>query len=391
MSSSANLKKAPADSNVVNNPNVYSQCSSRKKPRVTSTAELQALIDEIPRQPVRRTVYSIEQQETIYAVYLATGSKRETEGIVQGLSGYDKFSRASLRRWQRHANASASNVESTTTATSLSTSAVTWTPVQRPRGRPVQSKFEDALKLKLVFVSASDANSQARQLQSQQQIKSSSKSSTNAVPFDRKATFAFVLGNCMHNYHTIHVAATELAQSPEWENDCQVQKLMFSDHWIHSFISRFNFRRQVITKKHKSNRPTPDSVQMTMGAIQAEFKLQGYTLSEIFNFDETPGVIGLNPKYMYAPIGGGGARAPDNDDISIASASQLMCACLLMGGCCRSRSSSNAQQQRWIRAEFLLFSRCLQIRVSTRTANGDCHGGIALWKSVAEARMLSLG
>lgn len=51
-----------------------------------------------------------------------------------------------------------------------------------------------------------------------------------------------------------------------------------------------------------------------MAAIQQKLKEEGISLDEIKNMDETPGVMGLNPTYSYAPKNSGGVTKMDNDE-----------------------------------------------------------------------------
>ena len=104
----------------------------------------------------------------------------------------------------------------------------------------------------------------------------------------RKETFGAVVANCMHSYAVIRTAAEELVKTDKWKDDTTVNGLAFSDHWVHSFIRRFNLSRQVITKKHKTNRPSPAEVNAEMRPIQNELKSGAYSLSDIYNMDETP-------------------------------------------------------------------------------------------------------
>jgi len=179
--------------------------------------------------------------------------------------------------------------------------------INMERGRKVNNDFEAEVMEKLVYVAIDESFAEARR----NAVKNGS-----TDPARRKETATVIIANCMHSYDVIRRAALSTQQSSRWMDDTTVNKLKFSDHWIHNFIKRFNFSRQAVTKTDKTNRPSPEEVQKCMVAIQTALKMETLELSEIYNYDETPGVWGLNPKKCYNPIGGGGAHKQGNDERS---------------------------------------------------------------------------
>ena len=173
----------------------------------------------------------------------------------------------------------------------------------RARGRRVNKDFEGKVMAKLVVITVRDADKKAR-----------ADKDVKADPSIKPTVFQSIIASCMLNYSIIKLAAVEEQKNEQWKDDKAVQTLQFSDVWVNSFIRRFNFSRQAITKLNKSSRPSVKEVQERMAAIQKIMRDEGYELCDIFNMDETPGIIGLNPKFGFAPKGSGGVSKPDNDE-----------------------------------------------------------------------------
>ncbi len=157
------------------------------------------------------------------------GSKKYATELIRKLPGYEKFSRPVLQRWRRNSTRATASVGDGGPATGAREAVV------GTRGRPVNHGFEVAVIDKLVVVAVEGAFKSASGLRGEQ----------------RKAQTLTVIANCAHSYQIIRNAALDTQSSAQWKGDERVQKLQFSDHWVHSFIERFNFSNQVITKVSK--------------------------------------------------------------------------------------------------------------------------------------------
>ncbi len=153
------------------------------------------------------------------------GSKNYATKLIKNLPGYGSFSRPVLRRWLKNSKRAAGSGGDGDTDTAREAVVAT-------RGRKVNHGFEEDVIGKLVVVAIDGAFKSASGLRGEQ----------------RKAKTLTVIANCMHSYLIIRNAALDTQSSAKWKGDERVQQLQFSDHWVHSFIERFNFSNQVITK-----------------------------------------------------------------------------------------------------------------------------------------------
>lgn len=159
--------------------------------------------------------------------------------MIRSLPGYSAFTRIVLRRWSKKAAAAAAvaidddEMEMDDTKRALAAKEI----FEKKRGRTVNDEFESEVMTKLVYVALNDSFKAARK-----------NTVPTADPKTRKNEAYVVMANCMHSYQVIRTAADSTRAIKKWQSDASVAKLKFSDHWIHDFIERFNFSRQVATK-----------------------------------------------------------------------------------------------------------------------------------------------
>ncbi len=238
---------------------------------------------------------------------------------MKELHGYDQFSRAVLRRWIKAKGAAATAED----AAPVAGTHATWaTP--KARGRRVDKDFEATVLDQLCFTTVEVVNKGAQKEEEDGK--------------DYKAAHGRLAASCLHSYDVIRKAALTVRDKlPEQHG---ARNLKFSNKWIKGFLRRFRFSRQAITKvRHaftessfpalfltfcpflfttpqaqKINRPSPAQVEQNNKIIQAGLQKRAITLSQLINYDETSGLWGLNTRFTYAPIGGGGAAGPGNEE-----------------------------------------------------------------------------
>jgi hypothetical protein len=151
--------------------------------------------------------------------------------------GLQNFSRTVLRRWlrKRESHGAAQMEDAAPVGGAAAAGGTSWVAV---RGRKVDHEFESNVLEHLVYTTLERVSSDAEVAEEPH------------VPF--KTAYARVAATCMHSYAVIRKAA-------EVERDAlqvghPVRQLTFSDKWVHNFLLRFRFSRQVITKVLRSNK-----------------------------------------------------------------------------------------------------------------------------------------
>ena len=115
-----------------------------------------------------------------------------------------------------------------------------------------------------------------------------------------KANKARIIANIMYNYGIIKRAAVKTKAEEKWENVPSVQGLTFTNHWIHSFLLRAEFRRRRITCEDKPMLPL-EEIWSIMGEGQTVYTREGSMPYQVLNMDETAFNFALDPTHMYVP------------------------------------------------------------------------------------------
>jgi hypothetical protein len=204
--------------------------------------------------------------------------------VKEHLSGYDEFSRTVLKRW----------VAKKKEATAMDTAPATGAPAPQPkhwakvrRGRKVHYDFEGLVLDHLCYITVQNvsAATKAREAAEAAGI------GTGPGAGDHKSYFAAVTASCMNSYAIIQKAAKDVQDKLPAEHGAR--KLKLSNHWVSSFLKRFRFSRQAVTKVsftafqrhflhsltffthcHIPNRPTNPTAhyQLTWKVIRKGFK-----------------------------------------------------------------------------------------------------------------------
>jgi hypothetical protein len=204
--------------------------------------------------------------------------------VKEHLSGYDEFSRTVLKRW----------VAKKKEATAMDTAPATGAPAPQPkhwakvrRGRKVHYDFEGLVLDHLCYITVQNvsAATKAREAAEAAGI------GTGPGAGDHKSYFAAVTASCMNSYAIIQKAAKDVQDKLPAEHGAR--KLKLSNHWVSSFLKRFRFSRQAVTKVSftafsaplsplphffytlpHSNRPTNPTAhhQLTWKVIRKRFK-----------------------------------------------------------------------------------------------------------------------
>jgi hypothetical protein len=95
-----------------------------------------------------------------------------------------------------------------------------------------------------------------------------------------------IKANITYSYDIVRNAALEIRALPKWRDNTKIGKLTFSNHWIHDFLSRNEFKRRKITREDKIIPPEIE-VQAVMLEHQKLFYKHGYSLVMVNNMDET--------------------------------------------------------------------------------------------------------
>jgi hypothetical protein len=104
----------------------------------------------------------------------------------------------------------------------------------------------------------------------------------------------------VYSYDVIIEAAKKVQQQFEWDNNSSVKNLLFSPHWVRSFLNRANMRRRKITTDDKKI-PELSEILRIMGIGQHLMRTGKYTARYILNMDETGFTYAIGPEFLYCP------------------------------------------------------------------------------------------
>jgi hypothetical protein len=187
----------------------------------------------------------VRSRPPVYLFFKSVGSKKYAESVLRTQKGYEKFSRRTLRRWEKDLKAgsldssgdegSGGAAPSGAGADGVRTGTSFLGKIRR-RGRVVNNAFEQRVMARLIAVTVINANKEAR-----------ADVAVKNDPAARQIKVAGILANAFYNYATARVAAVAEQKCDMWKDDESIQKLKFSDHWVKNFIDRFDYSRQKIT------------------------------------------------------------------------------------------------------------------------------------------------
>lgn len=104
----------------------------------------------------------------------------------------------------------------------------------------------------------------------------------------------------IYSYAIIIEAAICVQTQFAWENDPRINDLVFSPHWVRSFLTRANMRRRKITTEDKKV-PDNEEVIRIMKIGQDLIREFNYEAKHILNMDETAFTYAIGPEYIYVP------------------------------------------------------------------------------------------
>jgi len=123
----------------------------------------------------------------------------------------------------------------------------------------------------------------------------------DVVTSTKRLSKGMILRSIAYNYEIIRERAKSVQTLSKWQDDVNVQKLQFSDHWVHDFIKRMKFSRRKITSDKKVLMSLAE-IRSKMVASQNRIVSGGYSPHQIANLDETALTFGIGPTHMYVPV-----------------------------------------------------------------------------------------
>ena len=100
------------------------------------------------------------------------------------------------------------------------------------------------------------------------------------------------------SFDIVRAAAKETRTADQWKDDPELQKLLFSDSWVRTWMRRMDLTRLRVTSVSKLNLPSIDEVRNQLKAIQKQIDDGGYQDDDVFNPDERATRPGASPLYQ---------------------------------------------------------------------------------------------
>lgn len=110
-----------------------------------------------------------------------------------------------------------------------------------------------------------------------------------------------IIVSVVYLYSIIIEAATTVQQQSQWGDDSKIHNLVFSPHWLRSFLNRANMRRRKITTDDKVIHENEEIIRV-MKIGQDLIREFNYEAKHILNMDETAFTYAIVPEYIYVPV-----------------------------------------------------------------------------------------
>lgn len=106
--------------------------------------------------------------------------------------------------------------------------------------------------------------------------------------------------NVTYSYAIIKAAAISMQEKDEWSDSKTISKLLFTNRWIKSFLTRGGLSRRKITREDKDV-PGSHEINTTMAEGQRKYIDNDHDENTCFNFDETAFTWAIGPTHVYCP------------------------------------------------------------------------------------------
>jgi hypothetical protein len=214
----------------------------------------------------RRNVYSESQKTSIIKLFQTLqGLNSERLLAINKISGYEKIKKKNIDEWIKS---------------------------QKKRsGRKISNEFERDVAGELILYRVME------------------------LPDGNMADQAEILANSIYSYECVRTAAKNVyaRNKSRWDSDPLVNRLKFTDKWVHGFLRRLQFTKRRVTSVLKII-PPPEVVRARMNEIKDFIISEGISPDRIFNADETGVKWAPELQHQFVPDSAVRAVAPPGNE-----------------------------------------------------------------------------